>query len=75
MTNKSEEIMDVNDQAVRDCFRLHEVGIIIHGHTHRPATHRYAEGSIRYVLGDWAPGPSFLSWQSDHGFTLDDPRA
>jgi UDP-2,3-diacylglucosamine hydrolase len=29
---------------------------MIHGHTHRPAVHRYAE-NYRYVLSDWNRDP------------------
>ena len=74
MTQKSLEIMDVNPQAVEDCFRQHQVDTIIHGHTHRPAVHRYDHSLVRYVLGDWNPGPSYLSWDSQQGFRLVDPR-
>jgi len=74
MAQKSAEIMDVNAAAVDACFRDHAVDTIIHGHTHRPAVHRYAEGRQRLVLGDWNPGPSFLAWNADSGFDLQDPR-
>jgi UDP-2,3-diacylglucosamine hydrolase len=51
------EIMDVNPQAVVECFETHGVRRMIHGHTHRPATHehRLADGTIgrRIVLSDW----------------------
>jgi UDP-2,3-diacylglucosamine hydrolase len=74
MSKKSSEIMDVNATAVAECFRANHADVIIHGHTHRPATHRYASNLTRIVLGDWVPEPSFLSWQADCGFTLTDPR-
>ena len=74
MTNKSAEIMDVNQQAVRDCFDQNRVDTIIHGHTHRPAVHRYGPEQQRLVLGDWNPGPSYLSWDHQQGFRLVDPR-
>jgi UDP-2,3-diacylglucosamine hydrolase len=50
------EIMDVNDAAVREAFRDHGVRRMIHGHTHRPATHTLDEAGLtrtRIVLGDW----------------------
>lgn len=53
------DIMDVNDGAVRQAFRQHGVTRIIHGHTHRPATHDYTidgRASQRIVLADWHPG-------------------
>lgn len=74
MAEKAHEIMDVNQQAVQECFRGNEVDTIIHGHTHRPAVHRYSPGLTRYVLGDWNPGPSFLSWKQAAGFELVDSR-
>ena len=74
MAQKADEIMDVNAQAVESCFRANAVDTIIHGHTHRPAVHRYPADLTRYVLGDWNPGPSFLSWHPDKGFDLRDSR-
>jgi UDP-2,3-diacylglucosamine hydrolase len=53
------DIMDVNDAAIRDAFRAHGVTRMIHGHTHRPATHDYdldGRACRRYVLADWHPG-------------------
>jgi len=63
---KNELIMDVNAQAVRDTMQRHDVGILIHGHTHRPAIHTeaYAERyGIRAVLGDWEQQAIVLSIQ------------
>ena len=75
MSGKRNEIMDVNAEAVQHCFRANSVDIIIHGHTHRPATHRYAADCKRIVLGDWSAEPSYLSWTSASGFNLVDSRA
>ena len=74
MSAKSTEIMDVNADAVSGCFVENETRLIIHGHTHRPAIHSYADGLQRIVLGDWNPGPSYLSWSEDEGFRLVDSR-
>jgi UDP-2,3-diacylglucosamine hydrolase len=56
-SNKSELIMDVNDDAVRDLLRSqHYPEIFIHGHTHRPAMHSLEIDQHiiqRWVLGDW----------------------
>lgn len=71
---KASEIMDVNETTVAECFHRNEADVIIHGHTHRPAMHRYDAGLLRVVLGDWVREPSFLSWQSGQGFKLTDPR-
>jgi UDP-2,3-diacylglucosamine hydrolase len=53
---KALEIMDVTPQAVQDAMRSAGVTRLIHGHTHRPATHGFAlDGapSQRWVLPDW----------------------
>jgi UDP-2,3-diacylglucosamine hydrolase len=53
---KPESILDVAEDAVVATFRAHGVARMIHGHTHRPATHhvdvdgRHCE---RIVLADW----------------------
>lgn len=74
MQHKSMDIMDVNRQAVIESFGDLGVNTIIHGHTHQPAVHHYPGDQIRYVLGDWNPEPSYLSWTADTGFVLTDPR-
>ncbi|HZP11371.1 MAG TPA: UDP-2,3-diacylglucosamine diphosphatase [Nevskiaceae bacterium] len=56
--SKADDIMDVNDGAVRDAFRRSGVTRIIHGHTHRPGEQHYEiEGRDceRIVLADWRP--------------------
>jgi len=53
---KSEDIMDVNQQAVELVMQKHNVKHLIHGHTHRPAEHEFSIGENvfkRIVLGDW----------------------
>ena len=53
---KPAAIMDVNPQAVHECFRKYAVQRLIHGHTHRPAVHDVdVDGNARQrlVLGDW----------------------
>jgi UDP-2,3-diacylglucosamine hydrolase len=53
---KSMEIMDVTPQAIDDALRRAGTTLMIHGHTHRPATHRSAlDGAAaeRWVLPDW----------------------
>jgi UDP-2,3-diacylglucosamine hydrolase len=57
------EIMDVNEEAVAAAMRTHGVHKLIHGHTHRPATHRFdLDGRLaeRVVLGDWYEQDSVL---------------
>ena len=74
MKEKNTQIMDTNEQAVIDCFDQYDIDVLIHGHTHRPARHDHGNGRVRYVLGDWSPGPSYLSWTSEAGFQLSDFR-
>ena len=60
---KSEDIMDVNAEAVNEAFREHSVIRLIHGHTHRPAIHQLTVGEktvTRIVLGDWYDKSSVL---------------
>jgi len=59
------EIMDVNQAAVLAAMRKHGVRTLIHGHTHRPATHRFevdGQAAERIVLGDWYEQSSVLTW-------------
>ena len=51
-SNKASNIMDVNEDTVARTMRRFQADILIHGHTHRPATHEYDERR-RIVLGDW----------------------
>jgi UDP-2,3-diacylglucosamine hydrolase len=53
---KTAEIMDVNDEAVRRALRDHGVRRLIHGHTHRPGRHAIevdGKRCERWVLPDW----------------------
>ena len=53
---KSAEIMDVNDDAVRQALRRSGATRLIHGHTHRPGRHRVeldGRALERWVLPDW----------------------
>ena len=54
--DKSYDIMDVNPEAVSGLFEQTATATMIHGHTHRPARHKYqedGEARTRYVLSDW----------------------
>lgn len=60
---KTEEIMDVNQAAVAATMSAHDVRLFIHGHTHRPAIHRFELNGRevrRIVLGDWYEQGSVL---------------
>lgn len=52
-------IMDVNPQAIEHLFKTHEVNLLIHGHTHRPAVHQH-DNNTRIVMGDWHHQTHFL---------------
>jgi UDP-2,3-diacylglucosamine hydrolase len=69
---KAEDIMDVNQTAVEQTLRSHDVKILIHGHTHRPGVHRFeldGEAATRIVLGDWYTEGTILQWERS-GFKL-----
>lgn len=62
-SKKDQYIMDVTQQAVDDVMTRHDVRLLIHGHTHRPAVHHFTlEGqpATRIVLGDWYEQDSVL---------------
>ena len=68
----SEEIMDVNENAVVQLFEQKGVTQMIHGHTHRPNIHLHttSQGEAeRIVLGDWYSQSSFLT-HDGAGFRL-----
>ena len=53
---KTPQIMDVNEDAVREAMRSHGVRRLMHGHTHRPGHHVLevdGERCERWVLPDW----------------------
>jgi UDP-2,3-diacylglucosamine hydrolase len=56
--------MDVNQGAVAAALRQHDCRRLIHGHTHRPGTHRLVvdgHACVRIVLGDWYDQSSVLA--------------
>jgi UDP-2,3-diacylglucosamine hydrolase len=58
-----EMLMDVNADAVAQAMRNAGVTRLIHGHTHRPAIHRFeldGRPAERIVLGDWYEQGSVL---------------
>lgn len=63
-----ETIMDVNAGAVATALREAGVTRLIHGHTHRPAIHRFeldGQPAERIVLGDWYEQGSVLRVTAD----------
>jgi UDP-2,3-diacylglucosamine hydrolase len=70
---KDEYIMDVNQAAVERTMRENGVTVLVHGHTHRPAVHRFeldGRPAARIVLGAWYHDPSLVRW-TDTGFALE----
>jgi UDP-2,3-diacylglucosamine hydrolase len=71
--SKSCEIMDVNADAIASVFEETDANLMIHGHTHRPATHIHeirGKQRVRHVLPDWdcdtnPPRGGWLALQSD----------
>ncbi len=65
---KTEDIMDVNQQTVEKMMQKHNIKHLIHGHTHRPAEHEFKIDNADYkriVLGDWYEHGSVLRCTSD----------
>lgn len=61
--NSSEQIMDVTPSEVDRVMTETGVSKLIHGHTHRPAVHKFKLGdkqAQRIVLGDWYSQSSVL---------------
>lgn len=66
---QTQAITDVHEGTVEDEARRYGYATLIHGHTHRPATHDLMVDGIhveRWVLADWsAERGEYLSWD-DH---------
>ncbi len=73
---KSSDIMDVNAQTVVRYLEKYRVLQLVHGHTHRPASHRHelpdGRMATRIVLPEWHGG-SIMVWVDD-GHRLDTVR-
>jgi UDP-2,3-diacylglucosamine hydrolase len=70
---KSDYIMDVNQAAVERTMHEFDVALLLHGHTHRPAVHRFAlagRPAARIVLGAWYEQASIVRWTAE-GFALE----
>lgn len=64
----SQDIMDVTESEVARCLQKHQVQLMIHGHTHRPAIHDLTvnqHAAQRIVLGDWYEQGSVLEVTPD----------
>jgi UDP-2,3-diacylglucosamine hydrolase len=65
-------ITDVSQDAVERAMRTAGVTKLVHGHTHRPAVHRFQCDQLdctRIVLGDWHHQGSVLRWDGQ-GYEL-----
>ncbi len=57
-------VMDVN--AVAATMTQHDAQVLIHGHTHRPATHALSDGKTRIVLSDWYERDEVLAFNGSY---------
>jgi UDP-2,3-diacylglucosamine hydrolase len=65
----SDEIMDVNLNAVKDLFLKYQTVFMLHGHTHRPSFHNHIINNIhhqRMVLGDWHYQTSYIEYKNNN---------
>ena len=70
---KPSMILDVNQQTVEKVMKSRGVSFLIHGHTHRPAEHKFTTKNQqlnRIVLGDWGDKWSYLNWGSGSKYLL-----
>lgn len=69
---KSTDIMDVSEKSVRDTLRIFACPpLLIHGHTHRPRTHKGVAAGVRFerhVLPDWREDSAAI------GLKVESPR-
>ncbi|MEM9601828.1 MAG: UDP-2,3-diacylglucosamine diphosphatase [Pseudomonadota bacterium] len=62
-------LTDAHPAACAAALREHRADWLVHGHTHRPGTHRCGDGT-RHVLGEWLPGGATVALLDDHGVRL-----
>ncbi len=63
-TQQQADIMDVNQISIETIMSQQKVNTLIHGHTHRPATHHFilnGQPAKRIVLPDWKPCAEVLT--------------
>jgi len=62
---------DLDRDATLSWLRAADSPVLVHGHTHAPASHELAPGVVRHVLSDWdldgpqAPRAQVLRWNAD----------
>ena len=67
---KPADIMDVNEDAVREALRRHGATRLVHGHTHRPGRHELevdGRRCERWVLPDWYGAGGYLEISDGKG--------
>jgi len=77
LAQADEYITDVSQDAVERVMREAGVDTLLHGHTHRPAIHRFTvdgRDCTRIVLGDWHRAGSVLRWGEEGYELLELPR-
>lgn len=73
---KPMDIMDANPSAVLEELTFHRCTRLIHGHTHRPAVHRFendGHACERWVLPDWYEKGGYLACDAKECRLLDWP--
>ncbi len=71
---RERRFVDVDADAARGWLEATGAPVLVHGHTHAPASHELAPGAIRHVLSDWhldgagVPRAEVLRWTAD-GFS------
>jgi UDP-2,3-diacylglucosamine hydrolase len=72
--------IDVDAAAAAGWLRAANVPVLVHGHTHAPASHDLAPGLVRHVLSDWdldtasVPRAQVLRWDA-RGLTRIAPQS
>lgn len=77
LAEADEYITDVSQDAVESVLDDAGVETLLHGHTHRPAVHRFRHAGrdcTRIVLGDWHRQGSALRWDEGGYALLELPR-
>jgi len=72
---KSQDIMDVNQETIRQVMQYYQVTRLIHGHTHRPAVHELEinqQKAQRFVLAEWKKEHASLLCWSESGYRIYD---
>jgi UDP-2,3-diacylglucosamine hydrolase len=72
--NKTQDIMDVNQQTVIATMQQHKVARLIHGHTHRPNVHHFdinGQPAQRFVLAAWRKEAGEILCWTKQGYKIE----